>query len=80
MGNSRMLPYQTQYRFFERSPFSDKFFTKILLIHQFQGQKKTVAEEETASRETGLRIRLLTAYKEDPATAAAHVMNCEVLF
>ncbi|GMN38808.1 hypothetical protein TIFTF001_008035 [Ficus carica] len=57
-----------------------KFFTKILLIHQFQGQKKTIAKEETASRETGLRIRLLTAYNEDPAAAAAHVMNCEVLF
>lgn len=36
---------------------------KFCSFHQFQGQKKTVAEEETASRETGLRIRLLTAYK-----------------
>lgn len=49
---------------------SDDYALNKALRAQLRGQKKRVAEEETASRKLGLGIRLLPASEEDAATAA----------
>ncbi|XP_015895754.1 uncharacterized protein LOC107429557 [Ziziphus jujuba] len=57
---------------FSDARHSDDYSLNKALRAQLRGQKKRVAEEESASKKMGLGIRLLPAAKEDTA-AAAHV-------